>query len=98
MSVQAVVEAQIDADVRDRAEAVLHSQGMTIPDAVRMLLTRTAEDGILPFSLEADAVAHDSWFREQVQEALDDSTPGIPHETVMQDWATQRAELLTKVR
>lgn len=26
---------------------------------------------------------HDAWFRQQVQEALDDSRPGIPHDEVM---------------
>lgn len=32
-----------------------------------------------------EAAAYDKWFRAQVQEALDDDSPGIPHEQVMQD-------------
>lgn len=32
-----------------------------------------------------DAAAYDKWFRAQVQEALDDPRPSIPHEEVMKD-------------
>lgn len=32
-----------------------------------------------------EAAEHDRWFREQVQAALDDPSPGIPHEAVMAD-------------
>ena len=28
---------------------------------------------------------YDEWFRQQVQEALDDDSPGIPHEQVMRE-------------
>lgn len=30
-----------------------------------------------------DEAAYDRWFREQVQAALDDPRPGIPHDQVM---------------
>lgn len=47
------------------------------------------------------AAEHDLWFREQVQQALDDSNKPdaifIPHEQVMAEWAIKRAELLKKV-
>ena len=32
-----------------------------------------------------EAAAYDSWFRAQVQEAIDDPRPSIPHEQVMVD-------------
>lgn len=32
-----------------------------------------------------EAAAHDAWLRAQVQEALDDASPSIPHDQVMQD-------------
>lgn len=32
---------------------------------------------------KADANAYDTWFRQQVQGALDDPRPSIPHEQVM---------------
>ena len=31
-----------------------------------------------------EAAAHDQWFREKVQESLDDPRPGIPHDEAMQ--------------
>jgi hypothetical protein len=32
-----------------------------------------------------EAAAHDAWVRAQVQDALDDPSPSIPHDQVMQD-------------
>jgi len=40
-----------------------------------------------------EAAEYDRWFREQVQEALDDPRPSIPHEEVtarMEAWLTER--------
>ena len=35
------------------------------------------------FDTEEDAAAYDKWFRAQVEEALAETGPGIPHEDVM---------------
>lgn len=43
-----------------------------------------------------EAAAYDKWFREQVQEAIDDPRPSIPHEQVKAEWAAERAELLKR--
>lgn len=43
-----------------------------------------------------ESAAYDKWFRAQVQEALDDPRPGIPHEQVKAEWAIERAELLKR--
>lgn len=40
-----------------------------------------------------EAAAYDKWFRAQVQEAIDDPRPSIPHEQVMADFAERRAAL-----
>lgn len=48
MPANALVQTRIDADIRDRASAVLESMGLTVSDAVRILLTRTANEGALP--------------------------------------------------
>lgn len=49
-----------------------------------------------------EAVAHDKWFREQVEEAIqeanDPKTEWVPHEVVKQDMARQRAELLARIK
>ncbi len=43
-----------------------------------------------------EAAAYDKWFRAQVQEAMDDPRPNIPHDEVAADWAVERAELLQR--
>jgi DNA-damage-inducible protein J len=68
--------------VKERAAAVLEEMGMTVSEAVRILLTRTANEGALPFALTADGAAHDAWFRAKVQEALNDPRPATPHKKV----------------
>lgn len=45
----ATVSTRVDAAVKKRAAEVLALSGLSISDAVRLLLARTAEDGQLPF-------------------------------------------------
>ncbi|WP_417705798.1 stability determinant [Pseudomonas sp.] len=35
------------------------------------------------FETQEQADRHDRWFRRKVQESLDDSRPGVPHDQVM---------------
>ena len=98
MAANALVQTRIDPEVKKRAAAVLGELGITVSDAVRILLTRTANEGALPFSLAANAAEHDAWFRAKVQEALDDPRPGIPHEKVEAYFAERRAAALRKVQ
>lgn len=49
MSANAVVRARIAQDIKDEASAVLEAAGLTISDAVRMMLVRTAAERALPF-------------------------------------------------
>lgn len=39
------------------------------------------------------ARAHDKWFRQQVQESLDDPTPAVSHEDAKAEFAALRAQL-----
>lgn len=48
---QAVVEAHVDADLAQKAEAIFTAAGMTVEDAVRRLLLRTVHDEAVPFEL-----------------------------------------------
>lgn len=91
MPANALVQTRIDPEIKERAAAVLGEMGITVSDAVRILLTRTANEGALPFSLATNAADHDAWFRAKVQEALDDPRPGIPHEEVQKYFARLRA-------
>ena len=41
MASNALVQTRIDADVKEKATAVLENMDLTVSDAVRILLTRT---------------------------------------------------------
>lgn len=96
MPANALVQTRIDPAVKERAAAVLGEMGITVSDAVRILLTRTANEGALPFALAQNAAEHDAWFRAKVQEALDDPRPAIPHEQVEAYFTKRRAAALRK--
>jgi DNA-damage-inducible protein J len=96
MPANALVQTRIDPAVKERAAAVLGEMGITVSDAVRILLTRTANEGALPFALAQNAAEHDAWFRAKVQQALDDPRPAISHEQVEAHFAKRRAAALRK--
>ena len=97
MVASALVQTRIDPAVKARAAEVLEAMGMTVSDAVRILLTRTAREGAIPIELMIDEAAYDGWFRAKVQEALDDPRPDIPHEEVEAEFAARRAATLRKL-
>ena len=49
MAANALVQTRINGAVKDEASAVLATMGLTVSDAVRLLLTRVAHDKALPF-------------------------------------------------
>jgi DNA-damage-inducible protein J len=49
MAANALVQTRIDGAVKEEAAAVLAAMGLTVSDAVRLMLTRVAKDGALPF-------------------------------------------------
>jgi len=83
-----MLHVRIDEAIKVRAAETLANVGLSVSDAVRILLTRVANEGGLPPGLTADPVAHDAWFRAKVQEALDDKGPTIPHAQVMDEAQT----------
>ncbi len=90
------VQTRVDEAIKNRAGAILDKMGLTVSDAVRILLTRIANEGALPAGLTVDAEAHDAWFRAKVQEALDDPRPAIPAEDIEAHFAKRRAAALRK--
>ncbi len=50
MPANGLVQARIDNQVKKEAAAVLSTIGLTVSDAVRLLLTRVAHDKALPFN------------------------------------------------
>ena len=97
MAANSLIQTRIDTGVKEQAAAVLGNMGLTVSDAVRILLTRIAKEGALPIGLTTDPVAHDAWFRAKVQEALDDARPAIPHDQVEAHFARRRATTLRRL-
>jgi DNA-damage-inducible protein J len=52
MATNAVVRSRIDAEVKDKAAVVLRNMGLTVSDAIRIVLTRVANENELPFDLK----------------------------------------------
>ncbi len=96
MSANALIQTRIDAGVKAQASIVLERMGLTVSDAVRILLTRTAHEGALPFELAMDSDTYDAWFRAKVREALEDPRPDISSEEVEAEFAARRAAALRK--
>src|SRR5690554_2649492 len=80
-----MLHVRVDDQLKAQASDALAGVGLTLSDAVRILLTRVAAEGGLPAGLTADPDAYDAWFRAKVQEALDDPRPNTPHEQVIED-------------
>jgi len=55
--------------------------------------TRRRADTAARMKAAHEAAAYDKWFRAQVQEALDDPRPNIPHAKVMAEFDKKRAVL-----
>jgi DNA-damage-inducible protein J len=49
MATNALVQTRIDGAIKKEASVVLESIGLTVSDAVRLMLTRVAQDKALPF-------------------------------------------------
>jgi DNA-damage-inducible protein J len=98
MAAKALVQTRIDADAKEQARVVLENMGLTVSDAVRILLTRTAKEGGLPMELLTNSEAHDAWFRAKVREALEDKRPDVDDATVEAEFAERRALALRKAR
>ena len=98
MPANALVQTRIDPVVKERAAAVLEELGITVSDAVRILLTRTANEGVLPLTPAAESAEYDAWFRAKVQAALRDPRPAIPQAKVKAHFAKRRAAARRKGR
>jgi DNA-damage-inducible protein J len=52
MSTDDVVRARIDSDTKKRAAEALEAMGLSISDAIRLLLLRVADEKRLPFAVQ----------------------------------------------
>lgn len=53
MAAAEVVRARVDTNLKKEATAVLSSMGLSVSDAIRLMLVRVAADKALPFDLRA---------------------------------------------
>ncbi len=80
-----MIHVRVDDHLKAQATDALAGVGLTLSDAVRILLTRVAAEGGMPAGLTTDPEAYDAWFRMKVQEALHDPRPKSPHDQVIRE-------------
>jgi DNA-damage-inducible protein J len=52
MSADTVVRARIDSETKKRATAALDAMGLSVSDAIRLLMLRIADEQRLPFAVQ----------------------------------------------
>ena len=57
MKTDTVVRARIDSDTKARATEALQAMGLSVSDAIRLLLLRVADEKRLPFTVQAPNAA-----------------------------------------
>lgn len=80
-----MIHIRVDDQLKRDATEALAGVGLTLSDAVRILLTRVTAEGGLPAGLTSDPDAYDTWFRAKLQDALAETRPATPHAQVMDE-------------
>lgn len=57
MRADSVVRARLDRDTKDRATEALREMGLSVSEAIRLLLRRVAEEKRLPFAVQVPNAA-----------------------------------------
>jgi len=57
MAADTIVRSRIDTATKERAAAALEAMGLTISDAIRLLLLRVADEKRLPFEVKVPNAA-----------------------------------------
>jgi DNA-damage-inducible protein J len=75
MAANAVVRSRINADVKEKATAVLEEVGLTVSGVIRIVLTRVAKENALPFDLKPNKLTRETMRKtaqgEEVHRAKD---------------------------
>lgn len=75
MSENSVVRSRISLEVKEQATAVLETMGLSVSDVMRIVLTRVAREGTLPFALTPNKLTREvlrkSARGEEVHQAKD---------------------------
>jgi hypothetical protein len=67
-------------------------------DPVARTTERTRTDSAERMKNAHEAAAYKGWLTKEVQEAIDDPRPSVPHAQVAAEWATERAALLKQAQ
>lgn len=73
MAANKLVQTRIDGAIKDEAAAVLAAMGLTVSDAVRLMLTRVAREHALPF----DPLVPNETTIAAMKEARAGNLPGV---------------------
>jgi len=63
-------------------------------DPVAIKTKRTRSDAAVRMKAAHEAATYNQWLAGQVQEAIDDPRPSVPHAQVAAEWAIERAALI----
>ncbi|MEM9101853.1 MAG: type II toxin-antitoxin system RelB/DinJ family antitoxin [Pseudomonadota bacterium] len=85
MAQSSMLHVRVDDQLKAEATATLANVGLTVSDAVRILLTRITQEGGLPAGLTTSPEAYDTWFRAKVKEALATPNESISHQQMMDE-------------
>lgn len=64
MAADTIVRSRIDTATKERAAAALEAMGLTISDAIRLLLLRVADEQRLPFEVKVPNAASRAAMKE----------------------------------
>lgn len=68
MTTDTVVRARIEGQVKEKATAVLHEMGLSVSDAIRLMLVRVAAEKALPFEVKVPNAKTEAAFRASDRE------------------------------
>ena len=75
MSTDTVVRARIDSDTKARATEALQAMGLSVSDAIRLLLLRVADEKRLPFTVQTPNATTARAMKELTRGGESDSVP-----------------------
>lgn len=75
MAENAVVRSRVSVEVKEQATSVLEGMGLSVSDLIRVVLTRVAKDGAIPFELNPNKLTRETLAKsargEEVHRAKD---------------------------
>lgn len=86
----AIASLGVPPDIEQRASAVLREMGLSVADALRLLLTRIAAEGRMPFD-DAAVQAAEGARAEEVRASVEEFLKGEP---VDADFLSERPDVL----